>query len=210
MTRIRFEKLALLASLVAGSSCGCAGGGMSGLWNGWPFCGPGPFSYGGSCLQQRTLAIPDTYPLGTVNRAHYHVMQTNAEASDFIVHRHEFLDDSAVLTPFGKDHIVEIAARARSTPFPVIVERSEHNCDPELDEHRRWLIAQILIDFGVPEGDQRTIVAPAYGRGLNSREGEFDYYNFIYTRGLNGFGNTFGQTGMFGGAGAGGLGFGQF
>jgi hypothetical protein len=135
-------------------------------------------------------------------------METNAEAADFIIHRHEFQDQSAELTPFGKDHIVEIAARARSAPFPVIIERTEHNSDPELDEHRRNLIAQILMDFGVPEADQRTIVAPAYGNGINSREGEFDYYNFIYTRGLNGFGGSFNQVGTFGGFGAGGMGFG--
>lgn len=176
------------------ASCGCVG---------CSHLGPTP-----CCLSHgRSMAIPDTYPLGSVNRAHYHVMQTNAEAADFIIHRNEFVEQSAELTPFGKDHIVEIAARARSAPFPVIVERSEHNSDPEIDEHRRNIVAQVLTDFGIPEADQRTIVAPAYGKGLNSREGEFDYYRFIFTRGFNNFGGTFGQFGGFGGVG-GGLGFG--
>jgi hypothetical protein len=132
-------------------------------------------------------------------------METNAEAADFIIHRSEFIGQSAELSPFGKDHIVEVAARMPSAPFPVIIERSEHNSDPELDARRRMIVAQILNDFGAPEADQRTIVAPAYGRGLNSREAEFDYFRFVFTRGFNNFGGTSGQYGGVGG-GAGGAG----
>ena len=159
---------------------------------------------------RRSLAIPEQYPLGSVNRAHYHTMQTNGEATDFIIHRNEFVGSSAELTFDGKDHIVEIAARMRSAPFPVLVERSENNSDPELDQKRRNLIAKILIDFGNPDANQRTVVSPAYGKGINSREAEIEYYRFISTRGRgNGNsqnGNSFG--GGFGGGGFGGGGFG--
>ena len=160
-------------------------------------------------------AVPDTYPLGSVMRAHFHTMQTNAEAADFILHRADFVGSTAELTPFGRDRILEIAARARSAPFPVLIERSEHNSDPELDEHRRNIIAQVLYDLGIPEADQRVIVSPAYGRGRNSREGEIDYYQFINSRMGNGVGNGNGGNagqngggGQFGGAG-GGFGFGR-
>jgi hypothetical protein len=161
----------------------------------------------GGCCHRRSMAIPDVQPLGSVVRAHYHTMQTNGEAADFIIHRHEFVGETAELTPSGKDHIVEIAARMRSAPFPVLVERSEHNSDPELDAFRRDIVAQILIDFGNPDAQERTIVAPAYGKGLNSREAEVDYYRFIYSRGgFGNFGNNFGNG--FGGAGGnGGFGF---
>lgn len=152
----------------------------------------------------RSLAIPETYPLGSVVRSHYQVMQTNGEASDFIIYRHEFVGSTAELTSDGKDHILEIAARMRSTPFPVLIERTENNSDPELDAHRRALIAQILTDFGNPDANQRTIVAPAYSRAFNSRESEVDYYQFLSTRGglgnLNNAGNFggFGRSGGFG------------
>ncbi|MEX0702676.1 MAG: hypothetical protein WD069_11320 [Planctomycetales bacterium] len=160
----------------------------------------------------RSFAIPDQYPLGSVNRAHYHTMEANAEAADFIMHDHEFVGYTAELTPYGKDHVLEIAARMRSAPFPVIIERVENNADPELDAHRRRIIAQVLADMGNPDADQRTIVAPAYGKGLNSQEAEADYYRFIYTRGNFGnigtFGNNAGTFGGFGGGGGGGIGFG--
>jgi len=153
------------------------------------------------------MAIPDTYPLGSVNRAHYHTMETNGEAADFIFHRNEFVGSTAELVPYGKDHIVEVAARMRSAPFPVLIERSENNSDPELDAHRRRIVAQVLTDFGVPEADQRTIVSPSYGRGINSREGEYNYYQFLYSGYNNGFGGGFGNGGGFGGGfGAGGFG----
>ncbi len=188
-----------------GSSCdpcnSCDSGGC-----GWFGCGMG----GGCCGHHwRSYAIPDTYPLGSVIRAHTHTMQTNAEAADFILHRHDFVGQTAELTPAGKDRIAEIAARARSAPFPVLVERTEHNSDPELDEHRRRIIAQVLHDFGIPEADQRTFVAPTYGKAHNSLEGEFDYYQFIFSRGNNGFNGNGGNSGFGGGGfGGGGGGFG--
>ncbi|MDP1796276.1 MAG: hypothetical protein Q8K78_02285, partial [Planctomycetaceae bacterium] len=125
---------------------------------------------GGMCsfCSQRSLAIQEEYPVGAVERAHFHQMQTNGEAADFILHRKDFVLSSAELTPDGKDKILEIAARMRSAPFPVIVERSENNSDPELDAHRRALIAQILTDCGNPDANNRTFVSPAYGLGKHA------------------------------------------
>jgi hypothetical protein len=152
----------------------------------------------------RSLAIPDKYPLVSVNRAHYHTMETNGEAADFILHRHEFVGKTAELTSDGKDHVLELAARMRSTPFPVLIERGENNSDPELDAHRRQIVARILADLGNGDAEQRTIVSPAYGPGINSREAEFDYYQRIGSRGLgNNNGNNNG--GGFGGGSGGGF-----
>lgn len=152
------------------------------------------------CGWFRSHAIPDTLPLGSTIRAHYQVMETNAEAVDFILYQKDFVDNTAELTPLAKDKILEIGARMRSTPFPVIVERSENNSDPELDAFRRNLVAIILADLGNPDADQRVIVAPAYGPGLNSVEGEINYYqNVLSGLGGGGLGN--------GGFGAGGAGF---
>jgi hypothetical protein len=109
-------------------------------------------------------------------------METNAEAADFILHRHEFVGESTELTPYGKDHFLEIAARARSAPFPILVERSENNSNPALDGRRRTIIAQMLLDDGVGDAQDRTIVAPAYGKGLTAQEAEADYSQFLNSR----------------------------
>lgn len=194
MPRIRSRLKGLAFALAAMSSMA----GCSSTWCDWGWgCGWG--------CQGRSLAIPERYPLGSVMRAHFHTMQTNAEAADFILHRSDFVASTAELTPAGKDRILEMAARMRSAPFPALVERSENSSDPELDAHRRSLVAQVLTDMGVPEANQRTFVAPAYGQPRNSIEAEFDYYSHLSTRGSNGNGN--GNGGGFGG-GVGGGGFG--
>lgn len=162
---------------------------------------------------QRSNAIPETLPLGSTVQAWYQVMQTNAEASDFIVHLHDFEGQTAKLTPDGRDHVWEIAARMRSAPFPVIVERSENNSDPELDSLRRQLVACVLSNFGNPDADQRTIVAPSYGPGYNAMQAEPTYYQYLQSGNFGGgygtFGNNMGIYGGFGGGAGGGIGFGN-
>ncbi len=148
-------------------------------------------------IYHRSNAIPETLPLGSTNRAWYQVMQTNAEASDFIIYQMEFVGETATLTPDGKDHVWEIAARMRSTLFPVIIERSTHNANPELDAHRRNVVVAIL--------------STPYSPGYNALEAEPLYYQHLRTGGINQygtFGNNFGQFGGFGGGGGGGIGFG--
>jgi hypothetical protein len=162
---------------------------------------------------QRSNAIPEALPLGSTVGAWYQVMQTNAEASDFIIHQRDFIGQTARLTPDGKDHVWEIAARMRSTPFPVIVERTDNNSDPELDALRRRVIVAVLCDFGNPDADQRTVVSTSYGPGYNAIEAESTYYQHLISGGSGGnnygtFGNNAGQYGGFGGGGGGGVGFG--
>jgi hypothetical protein len=120
----------------------------------------------------RSPCVPDVYQLGAVNRAHYETMQANGQAAKFIVHQFEFVGSTSELSPAGKDHILEIAARARTVPFPVLIERTENNANPTLDEHRRASIAQVLLDLGIADAPQRTVVAPAYGKGLSGRDAE--------------------------------------
>lgn len=154
--------------------------------------------------ETHNLAAPDTYPLGSVVRAHTHTMQTNAEASDFILHRHEFVDETTELTSDGKDHLLEIAARLPGTPFPVLVQRSANNATPELDARRRESIVRVLAELDVPDADVRTFVAPTYGRGLTGREAESNYIRYLSTRrgrGIGGFGAPRGRFGFFGGFG---------
>ncbi|HBN74527.1 MAG TPA: hypothetical protein DD473_01645 [Planctomycetaceae bacterium] len=191
----------------------CEGGGSS--W--WGGSGGRGWGYSWSTANARfwsrfrNHAIPEVLPLGVVVRSHYQAMETNAEAVDFILYDRDFVLETAELTSDGKDKILEISARMRSAPFPVLVERSENNSNPELDSYRRDLVAQILTDLGNPDGQQRTIVATPYGPGYNSIESERDWYQHIggggnnNNFGNNGFGS--GANGGFGGGGGAGGGF---
>lgn len=178
-----------------GCGCGCSLGSCLTNFDTWLY----------SKVYHRSGAIPDTLPLGSTVRTHYQLMETNAEAVDFIVNLNDFVGETAELTPDGKDHILEIAARMRSAPFPVVVERSMNNSNPELDLARRNLIAQILTDLGNPDAQQRTVVATPYGPGYLGVEAETMYYRHIMSG--NGFGNNnnFGNGGFnsYGGGGGG-------
>lgn len=151
----------------------------------------------------RSLAIQEEYPVGAVERAHFHQMQTNGEAMDFILFQKDFVNQSAELTPDGKDKILEIAARMRSAPFPVIVERTYNNADPEVDAHRRAIVAQILTDLGNPDANNRVFVSPAYGPGKHTLEGAPEFYQHTYQGGGNFFGGGGFGGGGFGGGGGG-------
>ncbi|MFO1019101.1 MAG: hypothetical protein U0903_00150 [Planctomycetales bacterium] len=179
----RWKKLTTAALLLAGVSSGCCS------W-GWRTAG--------------RFAIPERLPLGSVNRAHYHAMQTNAEATDFVINLNEFEADTTQLTRDGRDHLLEVGARMRSAPFPVLVERCENNSNPELDSDRRVVVARYLAEMGNPDAEQRTIVGTPYSRGINSFEGEWDYYRQFGFRGTT-FGN-FNSGSQFGGFGGGGFG----
>ena len=171
----------------SGSSCDSSGCSSSWYSKCFPWCGKG--------YPRGRYAIPDVIPLGAVNRAHWHMMETNGEAADFVIYRHEFVDNSSELTPYGRDHIMEIAARMPSAPFPVLVQRSLNNADPELDHIRRDIVVRVLTDLGNQDADQRTVVSQPYSNGINSMEGEQDYGQFRQIRGRNNFAGNGGTGG---------------
>lgn len=186
--------LALASGCCAGPHCsgGACGGGLAMPACNWP-------------NHERNM-IPERYPLGSVLRAHMHAEQTNAEASDFVFNLVHFVGETPHLTPDGKDHLMEVAARMRSAPFPVLIERTPNNANPQLDAERRAVVSRHLADLGNPDADQRTIVSMPYDRGLNSYEGEADYYTNFNFRG-GGYNNQ-GNNGTNGsGFGGGGYGF---
>lgn len=151
---------------------------------------------------RRSLSIPDKYPLGSIVRTHYHQMETNGEAFDFILHRNEFVDFTGELNAFGLDHLLEIAARARSAPFPILIERSENNSDPELDQHRRQMVALMLSQMGIPNAQNRVVVSQSYAPGINGDEAQSTFFRFLDNDdGGNGNGGVGGGGGGGGGGG---------
>lgn len=188
----RYAAAALLLATLAGGCCSRSCGLGCGL--ALPHC---------DIANHSRNMVPQVYPLGSVMRSHLHTEQTNAEATDFVFNLVHFTGETAHLTPDGKDHLMEVAARMRSAPFPVLIERTPNNANPQLDAERRVLVARYLADLGNPDADQRTIVAVPYDRGFNSFEGEADYYsNFNFQGNQNNFGNGGGATG-YGGSGLG-------
>lgn len=151
-------------------------------------------------------------PLGTISDPIWQTQEANAEASDFVVHEHEFIGNSARLNKAGEEHVKQIAARAGAVPFPILVEPCSmsvqegtkykfpvHN-DPELDLQRRALIVQALVTLGVQDAENRVLVSPALTPGFEDFEGERAYNTGFSTWGgfCNGFGG-FGGMGMGGG-----------
>jgi len=97
----------------------------------------------------------------------------------------------------------------RSAPFPVVVERMWNNADPELDAHRRNLVAQILVDLGNADANTRVFVSPAYGPGKHSLDAVMEFWQYTYQGGIGANNGGFGGGGGgFGGGGFGGGGFG--
>lgn len=154
-------------------------------------------------------------PLGSISDSIWQRQEHNAEASDFVVHQHEFAKNSARLNLAGEDHVKQIALRlGRGQNFPVVIERSMMTAkaeteyrypvhpNPELDMQRRAVVARALSVMGVGDADQRVVVAPAFAEGYRANEAIRAYYRAMF------MGGGFGGGGFGGGVGGGGGGFG--
>lgn len=129
------------------------------------------------------------FPLGQVTDAHWETMQTNAEAADFIFYDHEFVGQTANLTPLGRKHLLSVALRLEHVPFPVVVEESPRGENPQLDAARRQTVIDQLAQLGLDRQmlEARVVVAPAFTEGLSAIEGEAAYYRTLSDQ-------TFGAT----------------
>lgn len=177
-------------------------------------------------------------PLGHIIDPIFQAQEANAEAADFAIPEHEFVDNVALLNPRGEEHIKNIAVRAANTPFPILIEPSSmsfrnpdeepgtyefpvHN-NRELDAERRKVVVDALTVMGVADAEQRVVVAPLIEPGYEFFESQNAYFNGFqggfgsFGRGFgvggfgNGFGGGFGGLGGFGGFGGFGGGFGGF
>ncbi len=150
-------------------------------------------------------------PLGAISDDVWRTQEHNAEASDFVLYQHEFKLNEVRLNNAGEDHVKQIADRiANGDNFPVVIQRSDTTVrpdteyklpvhpNPELDMQRRNLIATALTRLGVPDADERVVVAPAFAEGFQSQEAIRAYGRGFSQQGGGGFGG-----GGFGGGGGG-------
>ncbi|MFT7642450.1 MAG: hypothetical protein ACI9G1_004207 [Pirellulaceae bacterium] len=139
------------------------------------------------------------FVLGHATDAFWETQQTNAEAADFVFHDHEFVGDTAVLSPAARRHLESVALRLDRVPFPIVVEQSRYNGKPDLDRQRRKSILEHLGRMGVLNIHRRVIVAPSFAEGFTAIEGERAYQGII--SGNNGNGGGGGGGGVGGGGG---------
>ena len=161
---------------------------------------------------QRPLPPPPA-PNGSLSSQIWRSQEHNAEASDFVVHEHEFALQGIRLNYAGEDHVKQIAARLHAgMQFPVIVQRSRHSVrptdqyqypvqlNPQLDMARREVVVQSLLAMGIADAEQRVVVAPALTPPYTAGEAQAAY--------LQGLQSGFGGSGF--GGGGGGFGGGGF
>ncbi|QDT33651.1 hypothetical protein [Thalassoglobus polymorphus] len=153
------------------------------------------------------------HPLGTISDPVWQQQETNAEASDFVIHEHEWNGNTVDLNLAGKDHVKQIAARLESTPFPVLIERSSMSVDPdsrfkypvnndaELDIARRNLVIAALQDMGIYDAEERVVVSPALTPGYTGFQAQGAYARGMGIRSGGGGGGFGGGGGGGGGAG---------
>ena len=160
-------------------------------------------------------AVNAPMPLGTISDPIWKTHESNAEASDLVIHEHEWVANSNSLNDAGISHLMRITSRVHQSAFPIVIEPSSqsvraetehkfpiHN-DLKLDLSRRDVIVETLMKRGVTDAQNRVQVGPATAPGFESFEGER-----AYSRGFRGGdeGGALGRGG-FGGGGFGGGGF---
>lgn len=165
---------------------------------------------------------PAVAPMGAVTDAVWQSQEARAEASEFVIHEHDFTYRAARLNDCGMSHVRQIAARLMHCPqMPVVIEPSRSKIreetefqypvhpDPELDLRRREVVVLALQHFGVPDAEKRTVVAPAWAEGFTATEALRVYQAALSGGfGFGGGGAGFGGFGSsFGGGGFGGFGF---
>lgn len=151
----------------------------------------------GGCYRGTSAPYDRPFPLGQVTDAHWDTQTTNAQASNFIFYDHEFVGETAALTPLGQKHLVQVALRLPHVPFPVVIEEGANNKTPKLDAERRKAVIGKLAQMGVRDIEQRVLVAPQIAEGITGREGE-RYYNSVHETDQgygNGRGSSFGAYG---------------
>ncbi len=160
-------------------------------------CRNGGHGRGGRGNNTGTAPTDRPFPVGAATDAFWETQQTNAEAADFIFYDHEFVGETAQLTPAAKQHLEQVALRLEHVPFPITIEQSENNFKPELDRQRRQMVVEQLARIGMQNAEGRVVIAGAFVPGIPGVQGERSYYSTLGGGFGGGAGNRFGGRGGF-------------
>lgn len=152
-----------------------------------------------NCADIPKGAIPQ--PIGTFTNAYVNLQAGKAERDDFVIYYNEWVDEQAVLGPYGGDHLGRIASRMPFTPFVVTIQPEPNK--PVLTGLRYQAVVNALTEAGIPNAADRVVVGRSAANGMYGEAAPQIYQQLI--RGGGGV-SGFGGTGNF--AGFGGVGFG--
>jgi len=157
---------------------------------------------------------PAANPLGTLSDPVWQNQEVNAEKSDFVVHEHEFIDNSEFLNWAGEDHLKQIAARlASGQDAQVVVERTRNfarpdteykyrvNLNAEMDMRRRDVVVRCLLAMKIADADTRVVIAPDLAPSYRSDDPAATDYSETLGNWGNGWNGGAGYGGGFGGFG---------
>jgi hypothetical protein len=177
-----------------------------------------------NCADIPKGAIPA--PPGTFATEWYARQAGKAEADDFVFYYNEWLDDQAVLGPYGGEHLDRVIPRLPYVPFQIVIQPEPDK--PALNARRHKAMIEALTAAGVPDAARRVVLARTPAEPLLGDEADLLYPRLIigalnpfafFGGGLGGLGfsglgfNAFGGFGGFygfGGFGGFGGGFGGF
>jgi hypothetical protein len=118
------------------------------------------------CEAQRKEDIPagaQPQPVGSSVRDHFGRQAAKAEQDDFVVYNYEWDGESTRLTRNGARRFGSVAPRLASEPFDFIIEPS---ADERLDDARRRALVTLVARQGIPNADDRVVVAYPSAEGL--------------------------------------------
>ena len=130
-------------------------------------------SWGWRRLQGRIFGYPEEFeprPLGSALYEANKIMTANAAEAGLILHRFDFLEGSAELSPRGGDQLAKVAAQLAVCPFPLIVERTPD--DPALAEARRFAVLARLARGPSPVPSERVVVGVPRAHGLSGPDAQ--------------------------------------
>lgn len=119
------------------------------------------------------FALAETEPAGDDDKR----PQPTINPTDFVFYDHEFEGDSAVLTPLGQKHLMQVGAYLDTVAYPIIVEQSVNGAGAKLDHLRRQTICSQLARMGQPSAENRVVVAPAIRSANTAEMGEAGFYS---------------------------------
>lgn len=168
--------------------------------------GPGGFLNIDNCSDIPQGAIPQ--PIGTYVNLYLDRQSGKAEADDFTLYYNEFLEDQAVLGPFGGQHLARIIHRLPFVPFPIVIQPDPDQPDPSLTLRRQQAVIDALVQAGIPDAARRVVIAQPRAEGMPGSEAAVigGLPNTNPGVGFSGFGGVSGFAGGFTGFGFGGFG----
>jgi hypothetical protein len=172
---------------------------VCGLTLSWPLLLSGCTSCGSwfgvdNCAVHPLGSMPS--PVGTHARRIFDTQAAKAEADDFVIYRHEWANAGKELNGYGRYHLQQIAQRLPSVPFPVLIQIDK---DQQLNEARRQVVVQFLVQAGITDAEVRVLVGFPEAEGLNGEEAERMYQQSIWSGyGNQGYGMQQGVGGPFG------------